>query len=35
MTGLEPAALAGGNTGERQIRRWERIAGLASIEGEE
>lgn len=29
MTGLEPAALAGGSRAEREMRHWEEIAGLS------
>jgi ribosomal protein L29 len=33
-TGLEPAGVAGGRPGERQMRHWEEIAGLAPAKDE-
>lgn len=35
MTGLEPAALAGGSRAERELRHWEEIAGLAGPDAEQ
>lgn len=32
-TGLEPAGVAGGRPGERQLRHWEEIAGLVGKDG--